>query len=149
MTAGRPPDGRAWAVASADVEKVIYALWRDPATPVDDWSDDLRHATADAALAAGALGLQVNVADAAVARAATRVVAGDPVAVAVSFNKTVKADAAMQASRGVAFVMRPGGGVGVVGDDEGLHRRVSAVAPGFTATDLAKCRLCAHGLRLS
>jgi hypothetical protein len=56
----------------------MYALWRDPATSVADWSDDLRHATADAVLARGAHGLQVNLADDAVAGATMRFVAVDP-----------------------------------------------------------------------
>jgi hypothetical protein len=60
------------------VEKVIYALWRDTDRPVADWSHDLRHATADAVLAAGAHGLQVNVADEAVAGATMRFVEVDP-----------------------------------------------------------------------
>jgi hypothetical protein len=51
------------------MEKVVYLAWRDPATPVEDWSRALRERVAPALVAGGARGVQVNVADEAVAGA--------------------------------------------------------------------------------
>jgi hypothetical protein len=52
------------------MEKLIYALWRDPAQSAEDWSGRLRTGLAEAAGAAGARSLRINVADAAVEPAA-------------------------------------------------------------------------------
>jgi hypothetical protein len=60
------------------VEKVVYVLWRDGDTPVAAWSAGLRAAGADALPEAGALGVQVNVADEAVAPALLRMAEIDP-----------------------------------------------------------------------
>jgi EthD domain len=60
------------------VEKVVYVLWRDAATPVDAWSEGLRTAGVAALPSAGALGVQVNVADEAVAGALLRLTELDP-----------------------------------------------------------------------
>ena len=54
-------------LASGAVEKVVYVLWRDEGTPVEAWSAALRTSGADALPGCGALGVQVNVADGAVA----------------------------------------------------------------------------------
>jgi hypothetical protein len=60
------------------MEKVVYLVWRDPATPVEDWSRDLRERAAPALVDGGARGLQVNVADEAVAAAFLRMAELDP-----------------------------------------------------------------------
>lgn len=61
------------------MEKVLYVLWRDPTTPLDAWADGLRTDLGPALIAAGAHGVQVNVADDAVAAAsAMRIVTTDP-----------------------------------------------------------------------
>lgn len=60
------------------MEKIVYLLWRDPATPVEAWSATLRGATAARLLDAGARGLQVNVSDEAVAGSIMRIVELDP-----------------------------------------------------------------------
>jgi hypothetical protein len=60
------------------VEKVVYVLWRDEGTPVEAWSAALRTSGADALPGCGALGVQVNVADGAVADAQLRFVEIDP-----------------------------------------------------------------------
>jgi hypothetical protein len=60
------------------MEKVVYLVWRDPAMPVEDWSRALREKAAPALVAAGARGVQVNVADAAVAGAFLRMAELDP-----------------------------------------------------------------------
>jgi hypothetical protein len=60
------------------VEKVIYLLWRDRATPVEAWTAQLRDHVAPHLLDLGARGLQVNVADGAVKRALVRIVELDP-----------------------------------------------------------------------
>jgi hypothetical protein len=52
------------------MEKVLYVLWRDPRINEDAFARRLRGELADRLLAAGARGLQVNVADAAVQPAA-------------------------------------------------------------------------------
>jgi len=52
------------------MEKVLYVLWRDPRIDEDAFARRLRGELADRLLAAGARGLQVNVADAAVQPAA-------------------------------------------------------------------------------
>jgi hypothetical protein len=52
------------------MEKLIYALWRDPAGTPDEWSEGLRSDLAPLLAAAGARGLKINVADAAVEPAA-------------------------------------------------------------------------------
>jgi hypothetical protein len=60
------------------VEKIAYLLWRDPAVTVADWSHDLRHGATAELLDAGARGVQVNVADDAVAAATLRFRLIDP-----------------------------------------------------------------------
>src|SRR5262245_61289737 len=60
------------------MEKVVYLVWRDPATPVEDWSRALREQVAPALVAGGARGVQVNVADEAVAGAFLRLAELDP-----------------------------------------------------------------------
>jgi EthD domain len=60
------------------MEKVIYLVWRDPATPPGDWSAALRGPVTDRLVAADAAGVQVNVADDAVAGAVMRLAALDP-----------------------------------------------------------------------
>jgi hypothetical protein len=52
------------------VEKLVYLLWKPEAAEADAFRDRLLQTTAPALLAAGALRLQVNVADSAVAPAA-------------------------------------------------------------------------------
>jgi len=57
----------------------MYVLWRDPSTALETWVERLRSDLAPALLAAGAHGVQVNVADEAVAPAsAMRIVTTDP-----------------------------------------------------------------------
>ncbi|HQR04263.1 MAG: EthD domain-containing protein [Proteobacteria bacterium] len=46
------------------MEKVIYALWRDPRIAQEDWCSQLRGAVADKLVSLGARGVQVNVCDA-------------------------------------------------------------------------------------
>ncbi|HKE72162.1 MAG TPA: EthD domain-containing protein [Acidimicrobiales bacterium] len=60
------------------MEKVIYLAWRDPGVPTADWSATLRGAVAGRLAEAGATGVQVNVADDAVAGALMRLAALDP-----------------------------------------------------------------------
>jgi hypothetical protein len=60
------------------VEKIIYLLWRDEATPVEAWSSTLRTDGVTRLAAAGAGAVQVNVADEAVAGALLRIVELDP-----------------------------------------------------------------------
>jgi hypothetical protein len=45
------------------LEKVIYALWRDPRQPLDDWCRTLRSEVADKLAALGAHSVQINVLD--------------------------------------------------------------------------------------
>ncbi|MCB1677199.1 MAG: EthD domain-containing protein [Halioglobus sp.] len=52
------------------MEKVIYLLWRDPQVSVERWGDQLRGELARQLLELGVRGLQLNIADAAVAPAA-------------------------------------------------------------------------------
>ncbi|HSV83589.1 MAG TPA: EthD domain-containing protein [Ramlibacter sp.] len=52
------------------MEKVLYVLWRDPRVGEEEFARKLRGETADRLIAAGARGLQVNVADEAVRPAA-------------------------------------------------------------------------------
>jgi hypothetical protein len=52
------------------MEKVIYVLWRDAQTPLDQWNRSVRAQLADKLLSLGAHGVQINVADAAVEAAA-------------------------------------------------------------------------------
>jgi len=62
------------------VEKIIYLLWRDPATPLGTWAAAL-HGDVGPRLAAagtGARGVQVNVSDEAVASSIMRMVELDP-----------------------------------------------------------------------
>ena len=59
------------------MEKVVYLLWRDPATPVETWSKTVRDVAARLA-DMGPRGVQVNVADDAVASAIMRMVELDP-----------------------------------------------------------------------
>ncbi len=54
------------------MEKLIYALWRPAAIDSETWSADLRGPVAQQLTAAGAYGVQVNVADQAVATAMVR-----------------------------------------------------------------------------
>lgn len=54
------------------MEKVVVALWRPEDTEPESWARELRGPAAEALTAAGAAGIQLNVADAAVARAAVR-----------------------------------------------------------------------------
>ena len=56
----------------------MYVLWRDEATPVEAWCDALLAAGSATLPAAGALGVQVNVADGAVAAAVLRIVEIEP-----------------------------------------------------------------------
>jgi EthD domain len=60
------------------MEKVIYLVWRDHGTPTADWSATLRGAVTGRLADAGATGVQVNVADDAVAGALMRLAALDP-----------------------------------------------------------------------
>jgi hypothetical protein len=60
------------------VEKVVYVLWRAEGTPVEEWSGALRAAGTEVLPGLGALGVQVNVADEAVADAQLRFVEIDP-----------------------------------------------------------------------
>jgi hypothetical protein len=60
------------------MEKVVYALWRDPDEPVASFATRLRTDVARALRAAGTRGLQVNVADDAVASAVVRLVESRP-----------------------------------------------------------------------
>jgi hypothetical protein len=60
------------------VEKVVYVLWRAEGTPVEEWSGALRAAGTEVLPGLGALGVQVNVADEAVAAAQLRFVEIDP-----------------------------------------------------------------------
>lgn len=60
------------------MEKIVYLLWRDPATPVEAWSQALRHDAARQLVDAGARGVQVNVSDEAVASSVMRMVELDP-----------------------------------------------------------------------
>lgn len=60
------------------MEKVIYLVWRDPGTPAADWSATLRGAVTSRLADTGATGVQVNVADDAVAGALMRLAALDP-----------------------------------------------------------------------
>jgi hypothetical protein len=60
------------------VEKVVYVLWRDPATPVGAWSQALREQAVPELADAGARGLQVNVSDEAVAASVVRLVELEP-----------------------------------------------------------------------
>jgi hypothetical protein len=78
------------------MEKVVYLAWRDPATPVEDWSRALRGRAAPALVAAGARGVQVNVADGAVAGAFLRLAELDPQPEAVV---SVWVDSARDAAR--------------------------------------------------
>jgi hypothetical protein len=78
------------------VEKVVYLVWRDPATPPDDWSAALRGTVTPQLVAAGARGVQVNVADAAVAGALLRLAVLDPPPEAVV---SVWVDSARDAAR--------------------------------------------------
>lgn len=78
------------------MEKVIYLAWRDPATAPADWSAELRGPVTDRLVAAGARGVQVNVADEAVAGALVRLAAIEPQPEAVV---GVWVDSARDASR--------------------------------------------------
>ena len=60
------------------MEKITYLLWRDPAVPAADWSRHLRHGATDALIDGGSHGVQVNVADEAVAAATLRFRQLDP-----------------------------------------------------------------------
>lgn len=60
------------------MEKIAYLLWRDPAVTAADWSHDLRHGATAELLDARARGVQVNVADDAVADATLRFRLIDP-----------------------------------------------------------------------
>jgi EthD domain len=60
------------------VEKVVYVVWRDPATPVERWSAVLRCEVAPQLGDAGARGVQVNVSDDAVAASIMRMAELDP-----------------------------------------------------------------------
>lgn len=60
------------------MEKVVYVLWRDPAAPVEAWSQALREHAVPALADAGARGLQVNVTDEAVAASIVRLVELEP-----------------------------------------------------------------------
>jgi len=79
------------------VEKVVYVLWRDGGTRVEAWSAGLRAAGAGVLPEAGALGVQVNVADEAVAPALLRMAEIDPQMEAVV---SVWVDSARSAARG-------------------------------------------------
>ncbi len=97
------------------MEKVVYLVWRDPATPVEDWSRALRERAGPALVDGGARGVQVNVADEAVAAAFLRLAELDPQPEAVvgvwvdSARDAVRAplDAALgaEASRIAAYVV--------------------------------------------
>jgi hypothetical protein len=54
------------------VEKVVYVVWRDAATPIESWSETLRHGVAPRLIDSGARGVQVNVSDEAVAASIMR-----------------------------------------------------------------------------
>lgn len=54
------------------MEKLVYVLWRPADTDLEGWCTSLRQTLPDALSEAGALGVQVNVADAAVAAALVR-----------------------------------------------------------------------------
>ncbi len=60
------------------MEKVVYVLWRPETDSVDAFGERLRLDIAPALLGLGVSGLQVNVADAAVAQAMVRIVELDP-----------------------------------------------------------------------
>ena len=60
------------------VEKVDYVVWRPPGTTRAAFAEQLRGPVADALLAAGARGLQVNVADEDVAGGIMKLVHSDP-----------------------------------------------------------------------
>jgi hypothetical protein len=60
------------------VEKVVYVLWRAETEPVETFGDRLTTEVADALLELGVRGLQINVADEAVAPALVRVKEIDP-----------------------------------------------------------------------
>lgn len=60
------------------MEKVVYVLWRDEGITIEEFSAQLRGDVADALGMAGARGVQVNVADDAVAGAVIRLVEIDP-----------------------------------------------------------------------
>ena len=123
--AGRPSVG--------SVEKIVYLLWRDPAVPATDWSHDLRHGATAAVLAAGAHGLQVNVADDAVATATLRFTEIDPqmeavVGVWVDSARTAArapVDAALAAALGTARVEAY-----LVTESEPLRNAAHPVPPG-------------------
>ena len=61
-----------------EVEKVDYVLWRPPGTTRAAFAEAVRGPVAEALLAAGARGLQVNVADEAVADGLMKLVHTDP-----------------------------------------------------------------------
>jgi hypothetical protein len=115
------------------VEKVVYVVWRDGDTPVAAWSTGLRVAGADALPEAGALGVQVNVADEAVAPALLRMAEIDPqmeavVSVWVDSARTAArrpVDAALAAVPGTARVEAY-----LVTESEPLRNTAHAVAPG-------------------
>ena len=60
------------------MEKVVYLLWRPAGTGVENWAAGLRTEVAPALAAEGARGVQVNVADGAVAGAQLRLAELDP-----------------------------------------------------------------------
>ncbi|HEY2997398.1 MAG TPA: EthD domain-containing protein [Acidimicrobiales bacterium] len=60
------------------MEKLVYLVWRDPAVPVEVFSAALRERSAPRLVEAGARGVQVNVADGAVAGALIRMTELDP-----------------------------------------------------------------------
>jgi hypothetical protein len=60
------------------MEKVVYALWRPEGDSVEDFSDRVRGDLAGALLDLGVRGLQVNVADDAVASVVVRLIELDP-----------------------------------------------------------------------
>src|SRR5258707_2562678 len=60
------------------VEKVVYVLWRRPGDSVSDFAHRLLHEVATELVDLGVAGLQVNVADDAVASAMVRLVELDP-----------------------------------------------------------------------
>ncbi len=78
------------------MEKIVYLLWRDPATPVEAWSHTLREEVAPALIDLGAQGVQVNVSDEAVASSVMRMVELDPQMEAVV---SVWVDSARDAAR--------------------------------------------------
>jgi hypothetical protein len=55
--------GRRRTLRDGTMEKVIYLLWRDPATSRADFAKRVRRETADRLLSLGAKGLQVNLCD--------------------------------------------------------------------------------------